>query len=671
MSRKYFINPYTFIPLRSEGAIFPPRDQVTHAWFEPGTFTGRITCQLTFLTPVIIPGEQRAGTEEEPGYICTYLHQGRLAIPGSRLRGYLLNLMRTINSSPLVHFQDQEILKRRKNNPRKGFIIKKDNGQWAIQEVDNEVLIMHNNRNRVNQKLSGGCEPEFKPQSFTFTGTPCDIPSYNTVNAKTIKPTKIYFQQATWKPSPQYKKYLAQKDIGSPQPLDGRWVKFEAWSGQDGANCLPDNEGNSGTHWNQWHLVNLDECGKDYELDKDFINDYKVGVEAMARRLKENKTHAGLAAEVLKMKKLTPGMFVYFLLGADNRTVVSMGRHYHYLVRLGTVGDKVRKACGLAAGTHTAPCLVQQLAGWASGREGGLKSRLWVEMALVSREKHVEICEKNLRILSSQPPQAHNFYLRGGDYDHENSRIRGRKFYWHDPRWGDKMWDNQDLGEGDCAFENPQPGLQKLWEQWSKAQVIWATREQPVTFEFDLRVLNLTQDELYLLITALVGFDPKILDGGILGQGELEDWCHKIGHARPFLGSSYIRITKAEALRFDKNTWKPRICPISLSEWLPRWQTLKDWQNSNLEKENHIACLKRVMRFRGAYEDLKEDEKEARISYPLGQKKVYSLTWEIPDDTKQPKIFHWFSQKVPPSLPDPKPGYSQALQVVIEPPKSQ
>lgn len=648
---------------------------MTHAWFEPDTFTGKIRCRLTFLTPVVIPGEQNRVNEDEPGYICSYLNQERLAIPGSRLRGYLFNLMRTINSSPLVHFQNQEILKRRRTNPKKGFIIQKANGQLAIQEVEDEVLVIHPDRVGVGLGLQNNCIPESRAVSYHSLGNEIPIPDYSSTNMSKVTKTDIFWQNPRWGPTriQSKKKYLAQKNADTSIRQPGRWVKFAAWSGQDGANRLPDINGKEMAHRNQWHLANLDKCSKDHELTPATTANFAAGVEAMAQRLEEGEAYADLAPKVRRMKDLAPGTFVYFVLGRDNKTVVSMGRHYHYLVRLGTVDDKVNKACGLAPGTEPDPCLVQQLAGWASGREGGQKSRLWVEMALTPQIANVEICEKNLRILSSQPPQAHNFYLRGGDYDHENSHIRGRKFYWHDPLWGDKMWDNQDLGQGDHAFENPQPGEKKLWKQWSQAQVIWATPEQPVTFEFDLRVLNLTRDELYLLATALVGFHPAILADGSLGQSDRESWCHKIGHARPFLGSGYICITQAEAFDFDEQTWKPYLKPVSIDQWFPQWQPLSEWQQAFLQEEDHSKCLQRVMRFGGAYENLKAEEQGARISYPLGQENVNVLTWKKPEDKYWPKTYHWFSRKgsaTLPLLPEPNPGVSQALPVYINPPRT-
>ena len=138
-----------------------------------------------------------------------------------------------------------------------------------------------------------------------------------------------------------------------------------------------------------------------------------------------------------------------------------------------------------------------------------------------------------------------------------------------------------------------------------------------------------------------------------------------------FWGSGYICITQAEALGFDDQTWKPRLAPVSLDQWLPQWQPLSEWQQAFLQEEDHSKCLQRVMRFGGAYENLKAEEQEARISYPLGQGNVNVLTWNKPEDKDRPKTYHWFARKAGPTrLPEPKPGDSQALSVYINPPRT-
>lgn len=447
MPRKYFINPYTFVPLDTNPVLKRNDPAIDHLWIHDDKFTGRIDLELTFITPAVIPGKQKPGSSDESGKIETYIYEDCegnkiLAIPGSRLRGHIFNLMRTINSSPVTQYEDRTILH-------------------------------------------------------------------------------------------------------------------------------------------------------------------------------------------------------------------------------GTVKDKVDNANGGKA-KSIQPCLVKQLAGWSNdelyGENKGMKSRLWFEMAMGPRKDDVEIECKNLRILSSQPPKAHNFYLEGGDYSTPGSKIRGRKFYWHDPFWKIKMWDNEDLDEGDCAFENPTPDVNK--EQWSNAEVIMATMDKPVTFCLTVRAMNLTRDERNLLLTSLLGFAAEDLtsDKGtlVLGQRDTYRWCHKIGHARPFMGSAFIRVTGAREIGFDKD-WKPFPEKIELNNWI---QDLNNWQKNF--KGNHIDALNRVMRFAGAYEtDLDKGPDELRMTYPLGQRDVSELTWNNRDPEHQPKTYHWFTNNRDVDLPEPLPNESQALNIWV------
>ena len=112
-----------------------PRPTVsTHAWLKNDPyFTGVIHCQLKFITPAVIPGEQQSGDDNGPGEIHAYTYDGNLAIPGSRIRGHLLNLMRAINSSPVPvpdrsSDEDRLILDREKSNHKIGFISIDNNG---------------------------------------------------------------------------------------------------------------------------------------------------------------------------------------------------------------------------------------------------------------------------------------------------------------------------------------------------------------------------------------------------------------------------------------------------------------------------------------------------------------------------------------------------------------
>lgn len=692
MPRTHFINPYTFIPLREEGPLLEPEGGNSHAWLAPHAFTGRIHCRLTFLTPFIIPGEQTPGTAQQPGRKELYLYQNRLALPGSRLRGLFFNLMRAINASPITQFQDRTILGRRPGTPRKGFIIKYC-GQWYIQEVRDEYLVIHPNRDRKSRDhqgriqedrhgeeiivgLQNRCEPATNPEVQDSSGNFVPIPDYQSnvaLNAQGQAGT-LYWQKPLWGPTAlrTHKRYVAEPNSGTPERESGnRWVKFSAWAGQDGENRLPDLLGNIRTHWNQWHVVDLDAIDpmKRFPLTDDHLQRYYSGLQEMAELVKEYHELPALAQPILDGKKLEKGTFVYFL--ENGGSVLSFGRHYHYLYFQGTIADKVERACPTSA-----PCLVQELAGRAKKGEEGVKSRLWFEMALGPEKDQICFTEKNLRILASQIPKAAQFYLQGGSYQDPRAKIRGRKFYWHDPQWNKPMWDNEDLKEGSCAFENPLPGENR--KQWAVVPVLGLKADgafEQISFEFTIRAMNLSNNELNLLLTALVGLQPCLCDENdgtrVLRQSDPNAWCHKVGHARPFLGSAYVSILGMEKVAFDftKNSWAPVLQTEGLLEKcrtdLIAWQKRNFFNDSGELKHEHLKCLRRVLHFDGAYQ---EGEGEARITYPLGQENVpgHSLTWIGVAAAGQPKPYIWFKNKND-LLPIPKPGEKQSLEVYVRP----
>lgn len=669
--REYFINPYTFIPLSESGPVFGREDNA-HAFFKSGAFTGRITCELELFTPTVIPGEQEPGTDRSPGEIKVYLYDNHLAIPGSRLRGHLMHLMRAINSSPISSYDNRVILEREQGDHKKGFIFKKANGSlngslW-VQEVEDEVLVAHSGRPGT-PTLQGGVTIQLDNPLLLSGGTKRDVPDIKASVPFDFTQGEnggIYWANPNWGPMGlrRVKKYHASPGSGST--INGRWVKIKAWSGQDGENIyapMNDAEHLREVHRNAWHLVNMERLdpSKQYEAG-DILKRYNDGVEEMARLAegRPKKTDQDCADNIRKMSPLEEGMFVYFEIDPNNNEIISIGRHYRYLFRKGSVEEKVDKLHSTMGMNGDAQCLVDGLAGWANERDReGRKGRLYVEMAIGPEYNNNLVQKKNLRILSSQPPKAANFYLEGGDYKNHSSYIRGRKFYWHDSKWEEKMWDNKDLENGDHAFENPEPGNQRLWKQWSKAPVIMATKKSPAVFRFTIRCVNLSENEKNLLLTALVGFNPVVKDGK-LQQGNCEDWCHKIGHARPFMGSGVIHILGANELYFDQNG-KPDIREASLECWQ---KELSNWQDI-FNNCSHIPTLKRVMRFGGAYEDLEAQESNARITYPWGQKAVSSLTWNCPPNDR-PKTFEWFGKNKSTPLPFPQPGQSQALEVWVE-----
>jgi CRISPR-associated protein (TIGR03986 family) len=663
--REYFINPYTFIPLRNGGPIFSSREKPTHAWFEQGSFTGFIDCELSLITPTVIPGKQNK--DSTPGTIETYLYGDNLAIPGSRIRGHLLSLMRALNASPIKHYQDRIILKRDESQRhKKGFIIKKNN-ELYIQEVNEEVLVASVSRKqkRALPHLNNNAEALAEtPRAYNGGNPPQNIPEYDS--------NKDFTQGVTGNVSMQgcvnapFKHYYCSRT--GALPSSGRWVKFACWSGQDRDNLLEDIRGGVQKHDNDWHLVNLDklDIAKQYKIENTKTVIYNQCVKEMAR-LTADKDYPVRAEIVEQLHPLKEEMFVYFEL--EGTHIKSMGRHYRYLVKKGSVKEKVDKLHELLAYSDPeSQCLVEGISGWASDKDSdGMKGRLFVEMAIGPQKDNAIVELKNLRILSSQPPKSANFYLEGGGYDNPNARIRGRKFYWNDPKWKDPMWDNADLHNGTHAFENPDPNNNQ--SQWSSAEVIIAKPDRPVSFKFRIRCINLTEDEKNLLITSLVGFKPAITPSHDSKTNCMKPeidlgWCHKVGHARPFMGSAIVRVCKVEEIDFEDKTWMPVSNRVSIEDLQ---KALSDWQSGKLTGP-HIDMIKRIMNFNGAYQNTPED---ARITYPLGQstpkyqsKKITEITWN--DHNNPPKTFQWFTKRSNTPLPKPEPGIDQSLKVYLD-----
>lgn len=489
----------------------------------------------------------------------------------------------------------------------------------------------------------------------------------------------VYYQHSV---NSRYKNYLAENGPNAQRVYGQKWVKFPCWSGQDGENRLKDINGARMAHRNEWHIVNLENnnLGQTYRLRANVVSEFEQSEREMEWLLKQRSDDEDkrCAYSVRDMINLDPGTFVYF--EVDGNKLKSIGRHYRYLFRKGRVRKKVETANKALSDHDPFHCPVQHLAGWAdkelNNGKAGMKGRIWVGMAIGpdadNMRRNGRLVRKNLRILASQIPKAANFYLKGGGYnDNLTSKIRGRKFYWHDPKWRDPMWDNQDLHQGDHTFENPDPANVKLWKQWSEVEVICPTRDESEIFSFDIRVMNFSQNELNLLLTALAGFDLQVANG-CLRQDSEETWCHKIGHARPYMGSAVITVTGAAALNIDDTTWEPVIVEKNLQNWQSE---LTSWQNSTFAGSDHIAYLKHVMTFNGAYQANKE-ELNARITYPLAQRRNdthnNALTWvdgagNKLSDKRQPKTYSWFGEdrNRNKNLPEPAPNESQSLNVSI------
>jgi CRISPR-associated protein (TIGR03986 family) len=638
--RTYFINPYTFVPLDEKGPVRgvqkQPPGNAHHLYFDKDCHTGKMKVELQFVTPAVIPGKQEPGTEKKPGEIELYRHNGKLAIPGSRLRGHFFNLMKAINSSPISTFNDRAILERASGNHKKGYIIEQNN-EKKIVEIKNEILMASHDRKPKPNLSNGTC----KDKPILDNGK--TIPDFDINNPIKGETGTLHFGNPIG-PGGQYKRYLSDN---KGKALTGTWVKFVSWSGQDGENELKDIRGGIKVHKVGAHIVKIkDITTEEYNLGDDVVSHYKKNVSEMAKLLQDRgEGSPAVLARMKRMSSLEPGTFVYF--EANGNNVTSIGRHYRYLSQKGSIEDTIERTNG---NFKPESCPIHFLGGFASDsdKSEGLKSRIWVGMAeCTSHDPNIE--KKDLRILSSQPPKSACFYLNGEGYAKDDSTVRGRKFYWHDSKWRQKRWDNIDMGKGDFAFENPLPKEENT-KQWASSEVIMADDKNPVIFEFNIHFMNLSKDELFLLLTAIKGFVRK---------NKTEEWVHKIGHARPFMGSAIMKISSLETLSFNNENRLPQLIQDTVDNIIDK--NLDDWQQVFQDKK-HIKALKRIMAFGGAYRNAPEI---AQIMYPVRNKTGRGEpNWE--NQNNSPKTFQWFAKQDggrshPPKLPDPGEEISQAL----------
>ncbi|OQB41349.1 MAG: hypothetical protein BWY09_00609 [Candidatus Hydrogenedentes bacterium ADurb.Bin179] len=663
------INPYTFIPPRTDSAYLKG-DTPSSAWFHKDRYSVRITCDITFLTHALIPGPRRTATRELEGMLWAYKHNDRLAIPGSRLRGQFLHLMRLINGSPMrpEQYADTPILERRPENPRCGIIkeYNQETGKIRITEIVGKTVTCYSRNGeeipgQQREILVAGSDRngEFNlQQSATLQSCPRDGDIFifdpktkTTIKVPELNPSLPYDKQGVngeadwehpaWGPpgTRPHKMYMAMPETGMAS--EGRWVKIPAWSGQDGENCLKDTTSNRDkTHYVVWHLVDLDTLSsEEHEFDVD-VENFKTTAKVLADAAKEDSDKRAHAENIRSMKDwLKPGTFVYFIFNEEEK---SFGLHFQYFRYPARVHPSASPAGD--APKHDA-CIVDGIQGAANDSDqSGRRSRFWAEMAL-AEDNAPATQEVNLRILSSQPPKAACFYLkpsgngRPATWGEGGSQLRGRKVYWHDPKYNRPLWD--DIGHRThFAFENPYPGNPKLKSQWSRAELVQPNTRYTVT----LRCLNFSKDELFLLLTALVGFNPQDAEGRIVpgGTAENPDWCHKIGGARAFMGSARLGITSIERLSFDTKT----LAPVMDTDGDITPNSLKKWQADTLKESEakHLESLKRVMRYHGAYE--KDDpgltKSNIRIAWPLGQNNSRPVL-DFSDPNRLPAVFNWFS----------------------------
>ncbi|MDO5088872.1 MAG: TIGR03986 family CRISPR-associated RAMP protein, partial [Leptotrichiaceae bacterium] len=216
-------------------------------------------------------------------------------------------------------------------------------------------------------------------------------------------------------------------------------------------------------------------------------------------------------------------------------------------------------------------------------------------------------------------PTLFNFYLYKGDYDNSESRIRGRKFYWHHK---DKI--NNDYKNYGKSIEAEKRKTNSDLELMNYGN----------EFEFEVYFERLTDEELGVLIYGL----------------ELEEnMAHKIGKGKAFgFGSSKIII---EELLFENKEKKYKcFSKEEIYQSQKKEKFLRIAKEKYITEEENIKELKAILNIENKIENTKNNLDFSESPFPEEtkgkNKEKNTLNWFINNKgIKLLKILDEFSEK--------------------------
>ena len=485
-----FVNPYNFVPLSGTGS---PRTDIAKVR-EEQLFTGCLLCELETKTPLAIPDVQ-AGTKDGNDHH-TYpamRMNDQPVIPGSSLRGPIRAMYETLTSSCMVTMDpDQLITTRSDLGSFQPCVLKKENGTWRLYKAERIAVV---------------CEPE-KDWYKRIDG---DYQRFQIViegGKKTLKTSsgqKLVFADEVW---------IEAKGPGHKKA--GR----EVWNGRS-VSKIEKKEGTGcylflGEHFSKKHAESVFQIKQPQPYESDLIKAALRGLESTLEAYRSEtvnrnlgKQHFGYQGYEDAMKKGVLPLWYREKEGVLYLSMAQIGRiAYH-----STMKDI---AAGYEPCTDRAHLCPACVAFGMVGRES-IGSRIRITDALMSEGQDPHTKYETLIELGTPHPSYLPFYSTGRKgYDDQEARIRGRKFYWHNPS---------------AATD---PSVYKACNnEKTKRNSTMELIDSGVTFSFKIYYDALTQKQIDMLKWVVT-----------LGAND-SDCMYKIGHGKPIgLGSCKIRILK-------------------------------------------------------------------------------------------------------------------------------
>ncbi len=467
-----FVNPYNFVPTDA------PKRFIDAEAAAKDKHTGVFSCRLITRTPLSIPDTAEQSGDNAPYPFLTV--DGNKIIPGSSLRGVIRSIYETVTNSCMTTVEENDVINARAD-PKSAFqpsLLIRENEEWNLYSAQRTPLVV-----REGTVTNGTIHVQGKDYHW---GDPVLIDDGN----KKRYPSDLR-PYAPENLKPGYKKgYLFLGEAFGNKHAEGIFFKENKINGNSSE-----------------YIARLDEVYAAYNDSSINRNLY-----TNANGKKNIKAHYGYQGyEYAKKKGVIPIWYQITAEGKIHLSFAAIGRmvYDNSLSDIDNVGKPCRNRNNL--------CKACALFGMIGEKSLGSKVRFTDGICVLDSGTVDNVL---LKELGSPKPSYLPFYTEEGkDYDQHGIRIRGRKFYWHNP----KAASDENVYKGDPKGDTSRSSSVEL--QNSGAEYTFKVYYDKVTEQ--------QRNELAWALT--LGDNDK--DG---------KHCIKIGHSKPLgLGSAKIVIEDA------------------------------------------------------------------------------------------------------------------------------
>ena len=492
---KPFVNPYNFIIVDLENKN---TSDVTKC--NDKLFTGVLNCKLITKTPLAVPDAETMTTvtvfdkvskkEIQHSEYKFYSRDGRLAIPGSSVRGTIRSMYEALTDSCFVTSKEGGIITARSNDAFKpGVLIRREDGKWELYSAERYIFKV-NGYNRFDRDKQLEVEKQELHKNPYIYGR------------------KVYFLTVT----------TGKTDYSKGKYIVGKYVDKVLDDNSKNPKALPGymyiGESFSRKHFES--IFYIDNPRPKFEITED-SRDFK-GLEESYNVYNDPAVNRSAEATTFyrgfEKAKKNGAIPLWYKVSNDGRSLeylslACLGR-FSYRKNMGELLGK-KRAC------ESRNCVCPACAIFGMVSDGnGIGSRVRITEAVLDEgfNSNDVLQKATLRELGSPKVSYAPFYGNQNTdvvlhYDDDNAAINGRKVYWHNTY---KYYVDNRKTKRNATMELVNPG---------------------VTFSFKVYYDRITKEQLESLMWSLT-----------LGENNAESSrCYKLGQGKPIgLGSSKLII---------------------------------------------------------------------------------------------------------------------------------